>query len=161
MTDQATPAKVRLTDGLGPVPVNATEPMQRAMQRAVMLRKSMNDVWRAALAEAPCGDTVDAGDHWPTVKITVATDGRIAGASFYTPGLPPGVHDLWCVPVSEAAEIERLRAALLDCARQAERLKKPCGMDPEGYQAVRNGQYQNISTTAHVALGTIRGPQGA
>ena len=52
MTDQATPAKVRLTDGLGPVPVNATEPMQRAMQRAVMLRKSMNDVWRAALAEA-------------------------------------------------------------------------------------------------------------
>lgn len=55
-------------------------------------------------------------------------------------------------------EIDRLRAALLDCARQAERLKKPCGMDPEGYQAVRNGQYQNISTTAHVALGTIRGP---
>ena len=30
---------------------NATEPMQRAMQRAVMLRKSMNDVWRAALSE--------------------------------------------------------------------------------------------------------------
>ena len=59
------------------------------------------------------------------------------------------------------AERDRFRAALLDCARQAERLKKPCGMDPEGYQAVRNGKYQNISTTAHVALGTIRGPQWA
>ena len=59
------------------------------------------------------------------------------------------------------AQIERMRAALLNCARQAERLKKPCGMDPEGYQAVRNGQYQNISTTAHVALGTILGPNVA
>ena len=35
------------------LPDNATEPMQKAMQRAVMLRKSMNDVWRAALAELP------------------------------------------------------------------------------------------------------------
>jgi hypothetical protein len=34
------------------LPENATEPMQKAMQRAVMLRKSMNDVWRAALVEA-------------------------------------------------------------------------------------------------------------
>ena len=33
------------------LPDNATEPMQKAMQRAVMLRKSMNDVWRAALSE--------------------------------------------------------------------------------------------------------------
>jgi hypothetical protein len=33
------------------LPENATEPMQKAMQRSVMLRKSMNDVWRAALSE--------------------------------------------------------------------------------------------------------------
>lgn len=33
------------------LPEHATEPMQKAMQRAVMLRKSMNDVWRAALSE--------------------------------------------------------------------------------------------------------------
>ena len=33
-------------------PQNATEAMQKRMQSAVMLRKSMNDVWRAALAEA-------------------------------------------------------------------------------------------------------------
>ena len=33
------------------LPENATEPMQKAMQRAVLMRKSMNDVWRAALAE--------------------------------------------------------------------------------------------------------------
>ena len=35
------------------LPENATEPMQRVMQRAVLMRKSMNDVWRAGLAEAP------------------------------------------------------------------------------------------------------------
>ena len=35
-----------------PLPQNATEPMQRAMQHAALLRKSMNDVWRAALSEA-------------------------------------------------------------------------------------------------------------
>ena len=33
------------------LPECATEPMQKAMQRAVLLRKSMNDVWRAALVE--------------------------------------------------------------------------------------------------------------
>ena len=55
-------------------------------------------------------------------------------------------------------EIDRLRAALLQCARQAEALKRECGSDPESAQAVRNGQYQAISTAAHVALGTIRGP---
>ena len=56
-------------------------------------------------------------------------------------------------------EIGQLRAALLSCARQAERLKKPCSMDPESAQAVRNAQYQSISTTAHIALGTILGPR--
>lgn len=52
-----------------------------------------------------------------------------------------------------------LRAALLTCARQAEALKRECGMDPESAQAVRNAQYQAISTTAHIALGTIRGAE--
>ena len=61
-----------------------------------------------------------------------------------------------------ATEIARrhdaLRAALLECARMAEALKRPCGEDPESAQAVRNAQYQAISTTAHIALGTIMGP---
>jgi uncharacterized protein with von Willebrand factor type A (vWA) domain len=35
------------------LPDNATEPMQKAMLHAVMLHKSMNDVWRAALRELP------------------------------------------------------------------------------------------------------------
>jgi hypothetical protein len=56
------------------------------------------------------------------------------------------------------AETERLRAALLRCARMAEALKRDCGMDPESPQAVRNLQYQAISTAAHIALGTIQGP---
>jgi hypothetical protein len=59
-----------------------------------------------------------------------------------------------CAATFEAVQ---LRAALLNCARQAEALKRDCGMDPESKQAVRNAQYQNISTTAHIALGTIRG----
>lgn len=57
-----------------------------------------------------------------------------------------------------AEEVMRLRAALLSCARQAEALKRECGSDPESPQAVRNAQYQAISATAHIALGTIRGP---
>lgn len=63
----------------------------------------------------------------------------------------------------EKAEAERdaLKTALLVCARQAEALKRDCGMDPESPQAIRNAQYQNISTTAHIALGTIRGPRVA
>jgi hypothetical protein len=60
----------------------------------------------------------------------------------------------------EAADtIERLAAALLDCAKQADALKLPCGDNPESAQAVRNAQYATISTTAHIAIGTIRGPQ--
>jgi hypothetical protein len=57
-----------------------------------------------------------------------------------------------------AAEIDKLRAALLSCARQAESLKRPCSDDPESQQAIRNSMYQRISTTAHIALGTIDGP---
>ena len=39
--------------GMGAMaPQNATEAMQKRKQIAVMLRKSMNEVWRAALAEA-------------------------------------------------------------------------------------------------------------
>jgi hypothetical protein len=53
------------------------------------------------------------------------------------------------------ADIDRLRKALLDCARKAEALKRDCGMSPESPQAVRNAQYQDISTTAHIALGTF------
>ena len=64
------------------------------------------------------------------------------------------MHDL-------AREIERLSIALLSCARQAEALKCPCSLDPESPQAIRNAQYQAISTTAHVALGTISGPKAA
>jgi hypothetical protein len=55
-------------------------------------------------------ERAETADTFPIVKITIADDGRIAGASFYTPGLPPGVHDLWCVPISAREEIEELRA---------------------------------------------------
>ena len=57
------------------------------------------------------------------------------------------------------ASRERLQIALLVCARQAEALKRDCSSDPESALAMRNAQYQAISTTAHIALGTIKGPK--
>ena len=55
-----------------------------------------------------------------------------------------------------ATEIERLRAALLDCAIRCEALKRPCGMDPESPQALRNGHYMSIALAARLALGPNR-----
>ena len=61
-----------------------------------------------------------------------------------------------------AAEIHKLRAALLACARQAEALKREASMDQDSALSHwRNTQYQAISTTAHIALGTVRGPESA
>lgn len=64
-------------------------------------------------------ERAETADTWPIVKLTVAADGHIAGASFYTPGLPPGVHDLWCVPITAAEEIAELR-------HQVEAWRKQC-----------------------------------
>lgn len=55
-------------------------------------------------------------------------------------------------------DFDRLRAGLLACARQAEALKRECSPDPESQQAIRNAQYQAISTAAHIVLGTVCGP---
>jgi len=57
-------------------------------------------------------ERAETANTWPIVKLTVAADGHIAGASFYTAGLPQGVHDLWCVPVAAAEEIKYLRTQL-------------------------------------------------
>ena len=59
------------------------------------------------------------------------------------------------------AERDRLRRVLLTCAQKAEALKRRCEFDFESVQARRNAQYQDISTTAHIALGTIKGPRHA
>jgi hypothetical protein len=53
---------------------------------------------------------------------------------------------------AQAARIAELEAALLRVARMAEALKKPCGMDFESPQAVRNGEYMNLSYFARAAL---------
>ena len=42
--------------------------------------------------------------------------------------------------------------ALLNVARMAENLKKPCGTDPESPQAIQNTQYMNISYAARAAI---------
>lgn len=51
-----------------------------------------------------------------------------------------------------ADELERKDAALLDIARRAETLKRACGDDPESAQAIRNGQYMQISYIAREAV---------
>ena len=55
--------------------------------------------------------------------------------------------------IQQAAEISWLRATLLNTARRVEALKRPCGMDPESAQALRNGQYMSIADNARRALG--------
>lgn len=50
------------------------------------------------------------------------------------------------------ANLAQLRAGLLDCARRCEALKRPCGMDPESGQAIRNGEYMSIALAARAAL---------
>ena len=51
---------------------------------------------------------------------------------------------------------DELLAALLKVARMAEKLKRPCSMDPESKQAIRNGEYMNISYAAHAAIAAAR-----
>ncbi len=55
------------------------------------------------------------------------------------------------------AQRDELLEALLKCARMAEALKRECGMDPESPQALRNGEYMNISYTARAALAKAKG----
>lgn len=43
-----------------------------------------------------------ADTHAPIARITVGEGGWITGQHLYAPGLPPGEHDLWCVPVRAA-----------------------------------------------------------
>ena len=53
----------------------------------------------------------------------------------------------------------RLLEALLNVARMAENLKKPCGTDPESPQAIRNAQYMNISYVARAAIAAAEAQQ--
>lgn len=55
-------------------------------------------------------------------------------------------------PVPAEPVNARLVEALLKVARMAEGLKRPCGMDPESPQAIRNGLYMNISYVARSAV---------
>ena len=50
------------------------------------------------------------------------------------------------------AERDALRETLLKVARMAEALKRPCGMEPDSPQAIRNGKYMDISYVARAAL---------
>jgi len=55
------------------------------------------------------------------------------------------------------ADLERAEKALLNVARMAEDLKRPCSMDADSPQSIRNGQYMNISYEARAALAQMAG----
>lgn len=83
--------------------------------------------------------------HTHAAAVTAAKDAEIAGLRA----------ELLKSLADNAALRERVKVledALLRVARMAEALKKDCGMDPESPQAVRNGQYMNISYAARAAL---------
>jgi hypothetical protein len=68
------------------------------------------------LPEPP--ERADPGIDWPCAQLTIGADFGIAGGQLYAPGLPPGTHNVWCMPVDAEAPIARLRAALEQSRQQ-------------------------------------------
>jgi hypothetical protein len=65
----------------------------------------------------------DVDGLWPIAKLTVGEDGTVS-ASLYTPGLPPGEHDMWPCPVfAKPGGVYVQRAAFDDVAGLVERLR--------------------------------------
>lgn len=52
-------------------------------------------------------DPVRADDVSPIARLTVSAGNRVTEAFLYTPGLPEGQHDVWCVPVTPDDEASR------------------------------------------------------
>lgn len=115
-----------------------TDPLRQAAEQAV---SALADLFALVRGECPSLLNEDSG-----------------GSAHLDIKCTDAIASLRAALAAQAQEPD-LRAALLQCARQAEALKRECGMDPESPQAIRNAQYQAISTTAHIALGTIRGPK--
>ena len=83
-------------------------------------------------------------------------------ADEFRPSMPNDVMRVW--GIESCAELRRLHevnaellGSLLKVARMAEALKKDCGMDPESKQAIRNGEYMNISYAARAAIAKAEG----
>ena len=55
------------------------------------------------------------------------------------------------------ADLEMAEKALREVARMAEDLKRPCSMEADSPQAIRNGKYMNISYEARAALAQMAG----
>lgn len=69
-------------------------------------------------------DTLDTA---PIARLTVDESGLVVRSGLYAPGLPVGEHDVWCVPVSAAAELATLRA-------ENAKLRKALAAAPEPLQ---------------------------
>jgi len=103
------------------------------------------------LASRQCNPHIDADQlHAYAAAVSAEKDAEIAGLRAE---LLKSLADN--APLRERVKV--LEDALLRVARTAEALKKDCGMDPESPQAVRNGQYMNISYAARAALAARKG----
>ena len=56
-------------------------------------------------------EEADPDTDWPVARLTITEDDKVT-ATMYAPGLPPGQHDVWCVPV--AAPVQPAPVALTD-----------------------------------------------
>lgn len=65
---------------------------------------------RPERSEPMAPERADSAIDWPCARLSVAADGT-ASATMYAPGLPPGNHDVWCLPVA-SAECARWKRAI-------------------------------------------------
>lgn len=114
------------------VPENATEPMQKAMQRAVLLRKSMNDVWRAALSELPSDTTAK-------LELRSRSDAEILV-------LADKLFPRWREDIQPQFVLQLARAVLADALTAAPQAAEPTPFKPETWPVDADGDAPHLCT---------------
>lgn len=95
------------------------------------------------------GDYIERTD---AASLAGALSEQIATLKREADDFDAALHALAADNAALRATCDELLAALLDVARRAEALKRPCGMDPESAQAIRNSQYMSLSYAARAAI---------
>lgn len=76
-------------------------PTERPAIAAWVIRNLRQRLGEAEMAQpsAPA-DKADPATDWPIARLTINDDDQVT-ATMYAPGLPPGQHDVWCIPVAQ------------------------------------------------------------
>ena len=69
-------------------------------------------------------EPADAATDWPIARITVDALGYATKTVMYTPSLPEGEHDVWCIPVDAAQTIATLQEELAAARQQIDHLNR-------------------------------------